>query len=85
MSERFEFGFAGTARIGLDGESLAFAGGPQLGFRPFDNGWLQVGWNVVGFRDRDFSEDRNTRDGPYVTARIKFDQTTLAGLGIGTR
>ena len=83
LGERFEIGFAGTARIGLDADARAFAGGPQFGFRPFDNGWLQLGWNVVGFSDRDFSENRYTRDGPYVTARFKFDQTSLAGLGIG--
>ena len=45
----------------------------------------QVGWNVVGFHDRDFSEDRYTRSGPYVTMRIKFDQLSLAGLGLGRR
>lgn len=83
LGERFEIGFAGTARIGLDADSFAYAGGPQFGFRPFDNGWLQLGWNVVGFHDRDFSQNRYTRDGPYVTARFKFDQTSLAGLGIG--
>ena len=43
----------------------------------------QVGWNVVGFHDRDFSEDRYTRSGPYVTMRLKFDQLSLAGLGLG--
>ena len=85
LGKRLEIGFAGTARIGLDGDSRAFAGGPQIGFRPFNNGWLQVGWNAVGFRDRDFSKERYTRDGPYVTARIKFDQTSLAGLGLGRK
>ncbi len=85
LGKRIEIGFAGTARIGLQGDSRAISGGPQVGFRPFNNGWLQLGWNLVGFRDRDFSEDRYTRDGPYVTARIKFDQTSLAGLGIGRK
>ena len=31
-----------------------FGRAERLGIRPFDNGWLQVGWNVVGFHDRDF-------------------------------
>ena len=65
--------------------AYAFSGGPSLGIRPFDNGWLTVGWNVVGFHDRDFEEDRYTRSGPYVTMRIKFDQLSLAALGLGRR
>ena len=31
------------------------------------------------------SEDRYTRSGPYVTMRLKFDQLSLAGLGLGRR
>jgi len=53
--------------------------------RPFENGRLTIGWNVVGFHDRDFEQDRYTRSGPYVTMRIKFDQFSLAGLGLGRR
>jgi hypothetical protein len=69
----------------VGGRSYAFSGGPSIGIRPFDNGWLQLGWNMVGFHDRDFSEERYTRSGPYVTMRLKFDQFSLAGLGLGRR
>lgn len=85
LGERFELGMAGTVRLGLDADAVSYAGGPQLGFRPFDNGWLQLGWNLVGFNDRDFSQNRYTRDGPYVTAKFKFDQESLAGLGLGRK
>jgi uncharacterized repeat protein (TIGR01451 family) len=85
LGRMVQLGAAATARQGTGGRSLSFSGGPSIGIRPFDNGWLTIGWNVVGFHDRDFSEDRYTRSGPYVTMRLKFDQLSLAGLGLGRR
>jgi len=49
---------------------------------PFENANLVPGYNVAGFRDRDFEDNRFTRDGVYATFRLKFDQTTLQGLGL---
>jgi hypothetical protein len=39
--------------------------------------WVSAGYNIGGYRDRDFSADRYTRKGPYVTMRVKFDQWSL--------
>jgi hypothetical protein len=83
LGRRTEVGMAGTVRAGMDFDSIAYSGGPQLGFAPFANGWFQLGYNVVGFKDRDFSADRYTRGGAYATLRFKFDQNSLKGLGIG--
>nr|MDP9421730.1 hypothetical protein [Pseudomonadota bacterium] len=77
-----ELGGAGTVRYGIGGDSVAFSGGPSVGVKPFENGWLTLGWNVVGFDDRDFEDDRYTRSGPYATIRMKFDQLMLAELGL---
>jgi hypothetical protein len=85
LNDMIEVGGSATVRHGLNGNSIAYSGGPNVGVRPFANGWLQVGWNVVGFHDRDFQEDRYTRSGPYVTMRLKFDQFSLADLGLGRR
>ena len=85
LSDTIDFGVAGTVRGGLGGDSLAWSAGPSLGFTPFENGWLSVGWNIAGFHDRDFEEARYTRNGPYVTMRFKFDQLTLQSLGLGGR
>jgi uncharacterized repeat protein (TIGR01451 family) len=85
LSDTIDVGFAGTVRGGLDGDSFAWSAGPSLGFTPFENGWLSVGWNLAGFHDRDFEEARYTRSGPYVTMRFKFDQLTLQSLGLGGR
>jgi uncharacterized repeat protein (TIGR01451 family) len=85
LSDTVDVGVAGTVRAGLGGDAIAWSAGPSLGLTPFENGWLSVGWNLVGFHDRDFEEARYTRSGPYVTMRFKFDQLTLQSLGLGGR
>ncbi|HEX8668470.1 MAG TPA: hypothetical protein VF727_08895 [Allosphingosinicella sp.] len=85
LGESFDIGLAGTVRAGLGARSFSWSAGPNIGFTPAENAWLSLGWNVAGFHDRDFEEARYTRSGPYVTMRIKFDQLSLAGLGLGRR
>jgi uncharacterized repeat protein (TIGR01451 family) len=85
LGKTLDFTLAATVREGAGARSFGYAVGPSVGLKPFDNGWISVGWNLVGFRDRDFGQDRYTRSGPYVTMRLKFDQLSLAGLGIGRR
>jgi uncharacterized repeat protein (TIGR01451 family) len=85
LGDTIDVGFAGTVRGGLGGDGLAWSAGPSLGFTPFENGWVSVGWNFAGFHDRDFEEARYTRSGPYVTMRFKFDQLSLQSLGLGGR
>jgi uncharacterized repeat protein (TIGR01451 family) len=85
LSDTIDVGLAATVRGGLGGDSFAWSGGPNLGFTPFENGWVSIGWNIAGFHDRDFEEARYTRSGPYVTMRFKFDQLSLESLGIGRR
>jgi hypothetical protein len=84
LSDTLDVGLAGSVRGGLGASSFAWSAGPSLGFTPFENGWVSVGWNFAGFHDRDFEEARYTRNGPYVTMRFKFDQLTLQSL-LGNR
>ncbi len=85
LGERFDIGGAFTIRQGLGSRSFAYSGGPSIGISPVKNSWISLGWNIVGFEDRDFEESRYTRSGPYATLRFKFDQNTLQGLGLGRR
>jgi hypothetical protein len=82
INDNVDFGASATIRAGIGGRSFAYSGGPNLGIKPFTNGWLLVGWNIVGFDDRDFEDSRYSRRGPYVTMRMKFDQLSLAELGL---
>ena len=62
------------------GFETAYSAGPAVGWAPVSNTWVSVGYNIVGFHDRDFEEARYTRQGAYFTFRIKFDQTSLSQL-----
>lgn len=82
LSDTLAVGGRGTVRIGTDGDTVAYSGGPVVEFSPARNSVIQFGYNFVGFDDRDFEDSRYTRSGPFLTFKLKFDQTTLAGLGL---
>ena len=80
LSDIVDIGASGTARIGTSGRNISWSGGPTLTVTPFDNANITVGYNIVGFEDRDFEESRYTRSGPFLTFKLKFDQQSLAEL-----
>lgn len=85
LSETLDIGVAGTLRQNPGGRSYAWSGGPTVGISPMKNTYVSVGYNIVGFHDRDFEESRYTRSGPFVTLRLKFDQSSFSALGLGRR
>ena len=48
--------------------------GASVGFSPVTNLWLGVGYNLAGFKDRDFSSANATARGWYLYLRMKVDQ-----------
>jgi hypothetical protein len=78
LSPRFDLGLGASVQHSWSGKTLAFSAGPSIGISPARDSWISIGYNVTGFRDRDFEEARYTRQGPYVTMRLKFDRTTFA-------
>ena len=68
-------------REGNGGRAWTWSVGPNVGISPMENTWISVGYNITGFEDRDFEAARYTRDGPYVTFRLRFDQQTFRDLG----
>jgi opacity protein-like surface antigen len=48
--------------------------GASVGFNAAKNIWISVGYNFIGFKDRDFSRADFTSEGPFITMRLKFDQ-----------
>ncbi len=79
ISKVADVGISGTVRIGSKKSNVAYAIGPQLTVTPFSNANITFGYNIVGFEDRDFEEARYSRSGPFVTFKLKFDQTSLSG------
>lgn len=81
LSEHYDIGASASIRESNGGRAWNYSVGPNIGVSPVENSWITVGYNVVGYEDRDFEEARYTRSGPYVTFRMKFDQQTFRDLG----
>lgn len=85
IGEHIEIGGRASVRHNIDDGTTSFAIGPEIGVSPVDNVLVSVGYNIIGFRDPDFSAARNTDKGLFATLRIKFDDLSLEALGIGRR
>jgi uncharacterized repeat protein (TIGR01451 family) len=71
---------AGARRSWSAGTTL-FSVGPTIGISPIKNSWVSLGYNVTGFRDRDFSGAQATVKGPWITLRMKFNEENLGLAG----
>ena len=79
IGTRFDIGVSGSVQHAWQRGAWSWSGGPSVGVSPAQNTWISAGYNVSGYRDRDFEDDRYTRQGPYVTMRLKFDQASISG------
>lgn len=77
ISPKVDIGLQASVLHSLKARTLEYAIGPQIGIAPFTNSWLSLGYNIKGFRDDDFTEANYTQKGPYITLRLKFDQSSL--------
>ena len=77
LSPRIDIGVRASVLHSWSQDSFAWAFGPSVGFSPFDNAWVSVGYNFRGFRDRDFEQAHHTAEGAYLVLRMKFDQDSL--------
>lgn len=80
LGKRFDVGVQGSVQHAWQAKSVAFSAGPSIGVSPGDNIWISAGYNVAGYRDRDFEDDRYTRSGAYLTMRMKFDRSSIGNL-----
>jgi hypothetical protein len=77
ITTRIDLGLHVNQLHSFGNHNYLYAYGPSIGFSPVENGWLTLGYNVEGFRDRYFEQARYTAQGVYFTVRIKFDQEGL--------
>ena len=54
--------------------------GASAGYNFVENVWASIGYNLAGFRDKDFSKADYTAQGTYIKFRIKFDQQSARGM-----
>ncbi|URW75087.1 hypothetical protein M9980_11020 [Sphingomonas donggukensis] len=83
LAEHWDISIGGSVRAGDGGRALDYAFGPTLTLVPARSMQLLVGWNLIGYDDRDFAAFRATRNGAFATVRMGFDEKSLAFLGLG--
>jgi len=81
LTDRFDLGFMGSALCSGDLSSIEWGLGAEVGARVFQNLWVTVGYNILGWRDRDLAGDEETDQGVYVGFRFKFDEDVLESFG----
>lgn len=56
---------------------LDYRKGISIGYNVVQNAWISLGYNLIGFEDKDFSRADFTARGPFVRFRLKFDQNSV--------
>jgi uncharacterized repeat protein (TIGR01451 family) len=77
LTSRIDIGLRASVLHSWSQNTYAWAFGPSVGFTPFTNAWVSVGYNIRGFNDRDFEASHYTAKGAYLVFRMKFDQHSL--------
>jgi len=74
LTDRWSIGLNGSIFFDSDFSSKQYGFGPDIGFRVHDNLWIDVGYNLIGFHDRDLSGANYTDQGFHMGVRIQFDE-----------
>jgi uncharacterized repeat protein (TIGR01451 family) len=77
LTSRIDIGLRASVLHSWSQRTYAWAFGPSIGFTPFTNTWVSLGYNIRGFNDRDFGASHYTAEGAYLVFRMKFDQHSL--------
>jgi uncharacterized repeat protein (TIGR01451 family) len=73
----WDIGMHGSVLHSWNGDQIDYGLGTSVGYQVFDNAWVSMGYNWLGFKDGDFSGAEYRAQGPFVAFRIKVDQDTL--------
>ncbi|MGB8692483.1 MAG: OmpA family protein [Steroidobacteraceae bacterium] len=84
LSGRFDIGAHATTLQSWSSHLGDSALGFDLGVTVAKNVWISLGYNLRGYADRDFSANRYTAAGPFLTFRIKADQDTFKDLSLAS-
>ena len=77
LGPQFDLGVQASRQHSWSSHTTSYSVGPSAGFSPGNGIWISAGYNLRGFHDRDFEQARYTRQGPFLTMRMKFDQLSL--------
>jgi hypothetical protein len=77
LSKRFDIAFALSRQMAHNSGVSAMSYGPSIGYSPKKDVWISIGYNIAGYNDPDTDGSHYTRQGAYLTARVKFDASTV--------
>jgi uncharacterized repeat protein (TIGR01451 family) len=77
LTKDWDIGLRGSLLHTWELGQLNYSLGGSVGYNLMENGWLSLGYNLFGFKDRDFSAANFTSQGPFVQFRVKFDQNSV--------
>jgi uncharacterized repeat protein (TIGR01451 family) len=77
LTKRWDAGFRVSALHSWSIGQTDYGTSVSTGFNLGKNFWISVGYNITGFRDRDFSGADFTSEGPFIKFRLKFDQASV--------
>ncbi|MBI9074029.1 MAG: DUF11 domain-containing protein [Desulfatibacillum sp.] len=80
ITKKWDLGLRASVRHSWNTHQMEYSTGPSVGYNPFENTWVSVGYNFVGFRDEDFADADFYAQGVYFQFRLKFDQYTKKDL-----
>ncbi len=76
LTKRWDIGYRVSALHSWTLGQTDYGTSVSTGFNLGKNFWISVGYNITGFRDRDFSRADFTSEGPFIKFRFKFDQAS---------
>lgn len=77
LTKEWDVGLRGSVLHSWNANQLNYSAGPSVGYNVVKNAWISLGYNFVGFTDKDFSAADYTAQGPFVRFRFKFDQNSV--------
>jgi len=77
FTPRWDLGLHLSSLNAWETEQTNYRTGLSVGYSPARNLWLSIGYNLTGFRDKDFSAADYTAQGAFVRFRVKFDQQSV--------
>ena len=80
FSDRWDAGTNASIYHSYGSKVIDYGFGVDVGYNVGRNLWLTLGYNVLGFEDKDFDEARYTAAGPYLRFSIKADQHLLKAI-----
>lgn len=77
INKTWDVGAHGSFLHSWNAGQFDYSGGMSVGYSMAQNAWMSLGYNIVGFEDKDFSQINYTAQGPFVRLRFKFDQESV--------